>query len=129
MNIKKIILLYGASMIVGLYTTYVLMVLWGWFVVPIFHLGAISFWAIYGLTLLIGLFRSGGSDIDAEHRDKIVAVMLDACVPDVKREQVKEQLQEFTEQIWHAAGWKVFGQIVGNSITLGIGFVVHVLAS
>jgi hypothetical protein len=129
MKIKNFILLYGVSMVVGLYTTFVLTVLWDWFVVPAFHLSAISFWVMYGLTLLISLFRSAGSDIEAEHRHKIVAAMLDACVPDDKREQVMEQLQEFTEEIWYQAGWKVFGQIITNSIALGIGFVVHGVAS
>jgi hypothetical protein len=83
---------------------------------------------MYGLTMLISLFRSSGDDIDAKHRHKIVAVMLDACVPDDKREQVMEQLQEFNEQMWNEAGWRVFEQIVGSSITLGIGFVVHLFA-
>lgn len=129
MKIKNFILLYGVSMIVGLYTTFVLTVLWDWFVVPAFHLSAISFWVMYGLTLLISLFQAPGGDIDTQHRHKIIAIMLDACVPDDRRQQVTEQLQEFTEQIWYEAGWKVFGQIVGNSITLGIGFVVHGLAS
>ncbi len=129
MNIKKFALLYGVSMIVGLYTTFVLTVLWNWFAVPTFHLSAISFWVMYGLTLIVSLFQSPGRDIDAEQRHKIVAVMLDACVPSERREEVTEQLQEFTEQMWYEVGWKVFGRIVTSSITLAIGFVVHVFAS
>jgi hypothetical protein len=129
MNIKKSVLLYGVSMIVGLYTTFALTVLWNWFAVPAFHLSAISFWVMYGLTLLVSLFQSPSGDFNAEHRHKIVAVILDACVPVEKRAEVTERLQEFTEEIWYEAGWKVFGQIVANSLTLGIGLVVHGLAS
>jgi hypothetical protein len=129
MKIKKLMLLYGVSMIVGLYTTFVLTVLWNWFVVPAFHLSAVSFWAMYGLTLVVSLFQSPRGDIDAEQRHKIVAVMLDACVPVERREEVAEQLQEFAEQIWYEAGWQVVGRIVTSSVTLGVAFVAHGLAS
>lgn len=126
--VKKTVLLYTVSMVVGLYTTFVLTILWGWFAVPAFGVGAISFWVMYGLTMLIELFRSH-ADIEADHRHKIVATMLDACVPTEKREEVTERLAEFSEQIWYEAGWTVFGQIITNTITLGVGFAVHLLAS
>jgi hypothetical protein len=126
---KRVILLYGISMVVGLYTTFVLTVLWNWFAVPAFHVGEISFWMMYGLTMLISLLRPTGNDIEAEHRHKVVAVMLDACVPVDKREEVIEELKGFEEEIWWKAGWQVFGQVMTNSLTLGIGFVVHLLAS
>lgn len=126
--VKKTILLYSISMVVGLYTTYVLTVLWGWFVTPAFGLAQVSFWVMYGLTMLIGLLHSPG-DIEAEHRHKIVAVMLDACVPPERRREVTEQLEEFNNEIWAQAGWKVFGQVVNNTFALGLGFVVHILAS
>jgi len=129
MKIKNFILLYGISMVVGLYTTFVLVILWDWFAVPAFHVSEISFWVMYGLTMLIGVLRPSENDIQGEHRHKIVAVMLDACVPADKREEVIEELKGFEEEIWWKAGWKVFGQIVTNSLTLGIGFVIHVLAS
>ncbi|MGB6974588.1 MAG: hypothetical protein WBD67_07895 [Terracidiphilus sp.] len=129
MKVRNIILLYGVSMIVGLYTTFVLTALWGWFVSPAFHVNAISFWVMYGLTLLIGLFRSTGSDIEADNRHKIVAIALDACIPAERLEKVTEKLRVVTEQVWYGAAWKVFGQIIGNSVTLGIGFLVHVLSS
>ena len=129
MKIRNFILLYGVSIVVGLYTTFVLVVLWDWFVVPAFHLSPISFWVMYGLTLFISVFRSNGGDIEVEQRHKVVATLLDACVPDGKREQVKEQLEEFAEEIWYQAGSKVFIQIIANSLTLGVGFVIHVLAS
>ena len=51
--------------------------------------------------------------------------MLDACVPVDKREEVIEELKGFEEEIWWKAGWQVFGQVMTNSLTLGIGFVVQ----
>lgn len=129
MNVKKFLLLYAVSVIVGVFTAFVLTILWSWFVVPAFHVDAVSFWVMYGLTLLIDLLRSDGNDIEADHRHKVVAIMLDACVPAERREEVMEQLTEFTKQIWYEAGWKLFGKLLGNSMALGLGFVVHLLAS
>jgi hypothetical protein len=129
MNVKRFLLLYAVSMIAGLFTAFVLTVLWGWFVVPAFHVDAVSFWVMYGLTLSIDLLRSDGKDIEADHRHKIVATVLDACVPPERREDVMEQLGEFTEQIWYEAGWEIFGRLLGNAMVLGLGFVVHILAS
>jgi hypothetical protein len=129
MNVKKFLLLYAVSLIVGLFTAFVLTVLWSWFVVPAFHVDPVSFWLMYGLILLIDLLRSDGNDVEADHRHKIVAIMLDACVPAERRAEVMEQLTEFTEQIWYEAGWKLFGKLLGNAMALGLGFVVHVFAS
>jgi hypothetical protein len=126
--IKKFAVLWGFSMAVGLYTTFVLMVLWGWFVVPAFHVEAISFWVMYGFTLLIGLFRTSG-DFEGEHRHKIIATMIDACVPADNREELREQLNEFNEEIWRDAGLKVAGRVLENTLALGLGFLVHILAS
>jgi hypothetical protein len=122
-------LLYAVSMIVGLFTAFILTVLWKWFVVPAFHVTAVSFWVMYGLTLSISLFQLNGNDLEAEHRHKIVAAMLDSCVPADRREEVKEQLTEFADEIWYKAGWKLFGKVLSNTFTLGLAFVVHVLAS
>lgn len=127
--VRKFLLLYSVSMIVGLFTAWALTVLWAWFVVPAFHVGPVSFWVMYGLTLLIDLLQPYGNDIEADHRHKIVAVMLDACVPAERRDEVKEQLTEFVDQIWYEVGWKIFGKAAVNALTLGLGFVVHILAS
>ena len=127
MKIKRFILLYALSLIVGLYTTFVLTVLWDWFVAPAFHVSEISFWVMYGLMLLIGMLRDNGKDFEAEHRHKAVAVALDACLPEEKRQQVSEELEGLNEEVWWQAGWKVFGQVVANSLTLAIGFFIHSL--
>jgi hypothetical protein len=129
MKVRKFLLFYAVSMMVGLFTAWVLTVLWTWFVVPAFHVDPASFWVMYGLTLLVDLLRTNGNDIEAEHRHKIVAVMLDACVPAERRDEVKEQLTEFADQTWYEVGWKLFGKAASNALTLALGFVVHVLAA
>jgi hypothetical protein len=116
-------------MTVGLFTAFVLTVLWSWFVVPTFHVDAVSFWVMYGLTLLIDLLRSEGNDVEADHRHKVVAIMLDACVPLERRKEVMEQLTAFTDQIWYELGWRLFSRLLGNAMVLGLGFIVHILAS
>ena len=99
---------YAVSMMVGLFTAWVLTILWAWFVVPALHVDPASSWVMYGLTLSVDLLRTNGNDMEAEHRYKIVAVMLDACVPAERRDEVKEQLTEFAEQTWY--------EVDGNSL-------------
>jgi hypothetical protein len=126
--ILKTIVLFASSMVVALYTTFVLTLFWAWFVVPAFHVTEISFWVMYGITLLIGLFRQD-NDIWDEHKHAILAKMLAACVPSEKMDDLMADLKEHEESIWPKVGWHVFGQFAGNTVTLGIGFVVHVFAS
>lgn len=125
MKVKNFVLLYCISMVVGLYTTFVLVMLWDWFAVPAFHVSEIGFWVMYGLTMLIGVLRPTGNDIESENRHKVLAVMPDACIPDAKREQVKEELDGLAQEIWWQAGMKVFGQVVSNSFMFGLGFAIH----
>jgi hypothetical protein len=78
---------------------------------------------------VFGFRTESRSPFDRIPQHKIVAVMLDACIPLEKRQEVTEQLAEFNEQQWSEGGWMVIGQIVANTITLTLGFVVHALAS
>ena len=129
MKVRKFLLFYAVSILVGLFTAFVLTVLWGWFVVPTFSVAPVSFWVMYGLTLLVGLLRMDSNDTEAEHQHKVVAVMLDACVPAERREEVREELTEFAGQIWYELGWKLFGKAAGIAFNLAVGFFVHILAS
>ena len=122
------IALYCVSMVVGLYTTFVLTVLWDWFASPALHVDHISFWMMYGLTMFIGLLGARNTFED-DRRHKVYSVVLDACIPESRREEVLEQLKDLEAGTWVEAGWKVFGQIVTNTMALGFGFAVHILAS
>lgn len=127
--IRKFVLFYTISIVVGLFTAFALTVFWEWFVVAAFHVVPVPFWVMYGLTLLFSLLRTDGNSLEAGQRHKVLVVMLDACVPSERRGEVKAQLTEFADQIWHEAGWQLFGKAAGIAFTLAVGFVVHVLAS
>lgn len=117
------------GLVSGLYTTFVLTILWNWFVVPSFHLSEISFWMTYGLVLVFNLFRDPGDRALAdEQKQEALTTMLEACVPD-RKEYVREQLESQAKSIWTLMGVSLFSQMVGNTIALGIGFLVHTLAA
>ena len=102
-------LTFLVASIVGLYTTFVLTILWGWFVVPALHVPGISFCVAYGLVLLVGLLRSS-SDFETEHRHNILAAMINACIPAEQRGSMMEQLEELEQESWSKVGWMIFGQ-------------------
>ncbi len=79
---------------------------------------------MFGINIFLGLLKNP-SDIEEAQRFKILTTALDACVRDDRRDELKEQLDDLNKQIWWDAGWKVFGQLVGNTLTLGLGFLVH----
>jgi hypothetical protein len=106
------------------------MMLWNWFVTVAFHVGEISFWLMYGLGLVVQLFQNpGDKQLDDDRRFSRLAIMLDACIPDTMRDYVKDELEEQKSNIWLDAGTALFGKVTGNTITLGVAFVVHILAS
>jgi hypothetical protein len=83
---------------------------------------------MFGLNMLVSLLRAP-NDIQEENRYKVITTVLDACVPIDKRAEVMEQVEELEKQIWWDLGWKIFGQVIGNTFTLGLGFVVHAFTS
>lgn len=116
--------------ILSLYTTFVIMNLWNWFASPALHVPEISFWGMFGLVLLVGLFVEGHA-ITAEGLLKNMIPVLIASVPDDRREEVVSTIEEYVTEkmkveIWLEAGSKAFGRCVGNTLVLGLGFVVHV---
>jgi hypothetical protein len=127
---KKTLVIFASGLVVHLYTTFVLMTLWNWFVTAAFHVGEISFWLMYGLGLVIQLFQNPGDNhFEDERRFNRLAIMVDTCVPDNMREYVKDELEEENSKMWLDIGTTLFGRVVGNTITLCVAFVVHILAS
>lgn len=122
--VKKTVVFYCIGAVIGLYTTFVLQQLWNWFVTEAFHFSQISFWVMYGIVLIIGMF-SYNPKLEEQQQFKALATGLDACVPDERRESVNEQIKEQTDQIWVDAGFHVFGKVVSNTISLALGWAVH----
>jgi hypothetical protein len=113
------------SSVVGLYTTFVLQSLWNWFVTEAFHLSPVSFWVMYGLVLIIGMFAYD-PNFEEKQQFKAIVTVLDACLPEEKRKEVNEQLDEQMSELWLEAGSTVFGKLVGNTFTLAVGWAVHI---
>jgi hypothetical protein len=126
---KKLAITWGTSTLVGFYTVFVLMQLWNWFAVPLLHVPEASYWLIYGLSMLFGLMTGSGEQDNPAHerRWNMVFSILNACVPDHKMEDVKEEVRSETEAIWTDVGFMIFGRVLTNSLTLGLGFAVHSL--
>jgi hypothetical protein len=127
---KKGALFFGLSLIIHLYTTLVLTILWNWFVVPALHVSDISFWLMYGLVLIVSLFSNPGDQtFEADRRTKSLMTAIEACIPEDSRELVREQIESQSKEVWIEAGALIFGRAFSNTVALGIGFIAHILAS
>ena len=126
---KKFAMTWATSTLVGFYTVFVLMQLWNWFAVPLLHVSEASYWLIYGLSMLFGLLAGyGDRDNPAdERRWSALFIILNACVPEQKLEEVTEEVRPEIESIWSDIGLKIFARVLTNTLTLGLGFVVHLL--
>ena len=116
--------------ILSLYTTFVIMNLWNWFASPALHVPEISFWGMFGLVLLVGLFAEGHQIAEEAGWKNMIAVLI-ASVPDDRREEVASRIEEYANEklkveIWLEAASKAFSRCVGNTLVLGLGFVVHI---
>jgi hypothetical protein len=126
---KKSALFFSLSLVIHLYTTLVLTLLWNWFVVPVFHVSQVSFWLMYGLVLVINMLQSPSEDSNADRRTKTLMTAIEACIPEDHRQLVREELERQNNEIWIDLGALMFGRAFGVTVTLGIAFIVHVLAS
>jgi hypothetical protein len=127
-DFKRVLWAFPIGIVVSLYTTLIIQSLWNWFALPAFQVPVLSFWRIYGLVLLIGLimeWQKGSGKFADEQRWKGVLHALDACIPPEKKEEVLELIEEDNKGIWLRAVMDVFGKIVGNTLTLLIGWGVH----
>jgi hypothetical protein len=132
---KEAVMLKGAlfflgSLVVHLYTTFVLMLMWNWFVTAAFHVGDISFWLMYGLVLVVNLFQNpADKDFSEERRWKALMVAIETCVPEDQKELLEEKLAEEKSGVWIEAGVSIFSRAFANSVALGIGLLVHIFAT
>src|SRR5215469_2178848 len=118
-------ILFVLPLVSGLYIAFVLMNLWDWFVAPSFHLSEISFWMMYGLTLIVYVFRHTASwEAESVWRHKEITVMLNACVQSEQRSEMANVLKEMQEDIseWRRAGLEHAGRIFAATLALGLGF-------
>ena len=126
---KKFAMTWTASTLVGFYSVFVLMEVWNWFAVPLLHVSEANYWLMYGVTMLFGLMTGAGEEENPLHerRWKALFIALEACLPEHKTEEVREEVRLETEGIWTDISTMIFGRVVSRSLTLGLGFVVHLL--
>lgn len=122
---RLLVLMFLVGPLVGLYRTFVLQRLWNWFAAEALNLPVISFWVMYGLTLIIGILTTNYDDKQQERNFKILWIILDACVPDDKKESLREELDEMGQNIWVEVGFMVVGGILGLTLALALGWAVH----
>lgn len=127
--IKKSLLFFLLSLVVYLYTTFVLTILWNWFMTVAFHVQEISFWVMYGPVLIVGLFQNPTDrNFTDETRWKNALVMIHACVPEDRKEFVKEELEALKPHVWVDIAGDLLGRVGATTLILGVGFVIHILA-
>ncbi len=126
---KKLATTWVTSTLVSFYTVFVLMQLWNWFAVPLLHVPEASYWLIYGVGMLFGLMTGADEPDNPAHerRWNVLFIILNACVPEHKMEDLKVEVGSETESIWSDVGWMIFNRVISRSLTLGIGVVVHLL--
>lgn len=118
---------YTVAFGVGFYTTFVLQSLWNWFAVPALNVSSLSYWATYGLNMVIACFKGTVSpeSVTNDHRWKIAITVLQECIPPDKEEHVREELT-----ILHhgQAGelWKIaITQFGVQTFALAVGWFIH----
>jgi len=79
------------------------------------------------VSMLFGLLTSNIDNPAHERRWNALFIILDACVPEHKMEDLKEAVRTETESVWSDIGFLIFGRILTASLTLGLGFAVHLL--
>ncbi len=128
---RKFATTWIVSFLVGFYSVFVLMEMWNWFAVPLLHVAESSYWLMYGVSMLFGLMTGasdGAQENPAHERQwKSLFIVLDACVPEDKAEEVREEVRSETEGLWTDVGVMIFGKVFSRSLALGLGFVVHLL--
>lgn len=122
---KKYAPLWFASTLVSLYTTFVLQHLWNWFAVPAFNVSSIPYWGAFGLVLGIGILKGSDDKWEREAQMRVLVTITDACVPEEKREEVKEKVDREVELAWAEVILIIVGRVFGNTTTLAIGWGVH----
>jgi len=109
----------------GIYTAFVAMCFWNWFAVRVLNINIISFPEMLGIVWLISLFTDQTNK--DESKWKILFSVVDACVPDHNREMLAETMAGHKENIWMDAFTAAFVRIAGTTVTLVLGYGLHVL--
>jgi hypothetical protein len=124
---KNMPLFFVIGIFVSLLKAFVVQSFWNWFAVPDLHLPSISFWATYGLLLLVMVVQEESSETENNKvRWDTVDYVMNLCLSRENIELVRNFLKEKEDAIWVTVGWKVFGNVTGIAATFAAGWIVHV---
>lgn len=123
---KNGILITWIAFITGFYTTFVLQIFWNWFVIPVLHVPTISFWEMYGLTLIMSLFvKQHKNELVDENRWVFLTAFLNACVPEDKKDNIMEFIDKKSKNTWGVVSVSVFERVWGDTEKLFFGWCIH----
>jgi cytochrome c biogenesis protein CcdA len=101
------VVLSALGFIVGLYSIFVMQVLWNWFVAPTLHTSPISYWTMLGLNLFISMLIYRQRFEEKQEWEQVLAT---------RNENETDRSK---------AGISNFAKIFINTMALGIGWTVH----
>lgn len=112
------------------YTSFVVQILWNWFVVEALHAPNISYFHALGLLIVIHVLKyteSVSKHADDDKHWHRVEAMIDACVPQQRRDATNAEIiavDKQSEPTWLIA-LSIFEKPIVNTLALGAGFLVH----
>ncbi len=122
---KKSYLIWPTAFITGLYRTFVLECCWNWFAVPFLGVPGISYWGMFGINLLITLFFPSKNEAN-EYRWEILTATVETCVPEDRKEDLKNQLEAKYNDTSSRIIKMIFSELIGNTFVLVLGWCVAV---
>jgi hypothetical protein len=113
--------LFLGGWVSSVYSAFVAMAMWNWFATRILHVSDVSFFEMLGFVWLIRLLTF--SDEANQHQWAHLWAVIEHLVPDEKREGVMKIRGEFEDS--KTLLWFPVTHIIGNTVTLALGFIVH----
>jgi hypothetical protein len=108
----------------SVYAAFVAICLWNWFATGALRLPPVSFLEMLGLLWLIGLLTSRNEDTDA-HRWTELWAGIEYLTGDKRRPGLAAARRDVNDT--PTLMWIPMGRLLGNTVTLAMGFVVHLL--
>lgn len=119
-----------SAMIIGLFmslfSAFVAMNYWNWFVVDVLNISEITFIQMLWIIWFIGIFSHNQNSND--YKWKTLFSIIEYCIPRENIETVKEVIQEQSRNVRQDAFVWAFWQFIGLSISLLIWFLLYSLS-
>ena len=127
MQPKKKFVIYAMSFIGGFYYVFMLQNFWNWFLAPILFSRNITFWEMFGLSILVDLFltKNFRREFEQDSQWKISFAILNLCVQQENLEQANNEIKKIEESLWREAVGKIFEQALGLTGVFILGWGIH----